>query len=200
LLAALGEDASLAPGLSPVELTRALDPGELELLREVNAAFESPALTEAIAAEFRERWPRPAVPAFPALADAAYRAFEPDFLREYARHDLPLLRQLRAHLFAPAPSALAGASLPPGPDAERQALVLQHVLRHGKRLARDVGAFEGIRAYSMQLSRTDATFDPIHYLFMHPDLARRGVDPVQHYEAHGRREGRKSAFTRHPGT
>ena len=37
-------------------------------------------------------------------------------------------------------------------------------------------------------------FDPAWYLSQYPDVAAAGIDPREHFEKHGRREGRLPCF------
>jgi hypothetical protein len=44
------------------------------------------------------------------------------------------------------------------------------------------------------LERTDTAFDSVHYLLMHADVLRAGIDPWLHFQQHGREEGRAASF------
>ena len=61
------------------------------------------------------------------------------------------------------------------------------------RLREDVFAFQYVTVAkaSQTTRRVPSGFDPKEYLRANPDVARAGVDPVEHYVAHGRAEGRK---------
>jgi SAM-dependent methyltransferase len=193
-LAAIGEDPALAAHAPSAARTRALSTPELALLRDINTHFEDANLARAVAAAFVERWPEAAPAAFPADADAAYAEFAARFAPQFEAIAGPFLERMRPFLFG-APAAPAAAADEAADAAhERIAIAFGHVLKRGARLTRDVAVFENIRNYSRKLARTSEQFDPIHYLFMHPDLALRAIDPVKHYDKHGRREGRPSAF------
>jgi hypothetical protein len=47
-----------------------------------------------------------------------------------------------------------------------------------------------IRATRPPLRKIPADFDPARYLRFHPDVARAGVDPAEHYLTFGYAEGR----------
>jgi hypothetical protein len=193
-LAAIGEDPALAAHAPPAARTRALSTPELALLRDINTHFEDAALARAVAAAFVERWPEATPAAFPADADAAHAEFAARFATQLDAIAGPFLQRLRPFLFDLPATAATATDDAAGAEHERIAIAFRHVLKRGARLTRDVAVFENIRNYSRTLARTSEHFDPIHYLFMHPDLALRVVDPVKHYEKHGRREGRPSAF------
>lgn len=51
-------------------------------------------------------------------------------------------------------------------------------------------------SWPVRHGRIPYNFDPEIYLWLHPDVARAGVDPTAHYLMHGRKEGRRLQYHR----
>jgi hypothetical protein len=195
-LGLIGEDEALAKQVPDIKVNRSLSYEELELVRRVNSYFNNEALSRMISEDFIRNWPDVVSAAFPPDREPQYQQFAEGFSTQLAHLRSPLLMRVKEILFAAAatPPATNGA----GADAGRD--LFDVVLRNLRKLLdpslKDAAVYGVMRKYVTNMDRTDDFFDPIHYLLMYPDVVKPGINPWAHFQDHGRREGRKSAFVK----
>lgn len=193
-LGLIGEDEALAKQVPDVKVNRSLSHEELELVRRVNHYFNNDVLSRMISEDFIRNWPDVVTASFPPDREPQYEQFAEDFSTKLAHLRSPLLMRVKEILFAPA-DASGGAAA----GADRRNL-FDVVLRNLRKLLdpslKDAAVYGVMRKYVMNMDRTDDFFDPIHYLLMYPDVVRPGINPWAHFQDHGRKEGRKSAFVK----
>lgn len=199
-LALVGEDEQLASRVPDTVANRSLGVGELGVVRAINAAFGDETLCRKVSDEFVRQ--RPDLPGarFPAEREGDFQAFSRDFARELDRLPGPVMDAVKAILFEADEPARAASAPPDAPPpgllaAHDVAIALGALRAHLEARIDDTCLHRTLLDYTAGLARTSATFDPVHYLLMHPDVLRAGSDPWQHFQQHGRAEGRTSAFT-----
>lgn len=193
----IGEDEALAAQVPDIKVNRSLSPEELGVLRKVNALFQNETLSRMISEDLVRKWPNVVSAAFPPDREAQFEAFAQGFATRLAHLRSPLLMRVKEMLFAeasPAPAAEAGTG------QEKQADLFEVVLRNLHTIfspaMRESAIYTVMRNFVSTMERTDEFFDPIHYLMMYPDIVRPGINPWAHFQEHGRREGRKSAYVK----
>ncbi|MGH8029019.1 MAG: hypothetical protein ACREO3_03695 [Arenimonas sp.] len=193
-LGLIGEDESLAAQVPDVKVNRSLSPVELELVRKVNSYFQNETLSRMISEDLIRNWPDVVSAAFPANREDQYLAFAETFVTKLAHLRSPLLMSVKEILFADA------APAPPGSDGETPSDLFDIVLRNLRAMLdpslKDAAVYGIVRRYCSTMDRTDDFFDPLHYLLMYPDVVKPGINPWAHFQDHGRKEGRKSAFVK----
>jgi hypothetical protein len=198
LLATVGEDPKLAAGIGEVLVNRSLSPSELEIIRMVNKHFGDDGLSAMISNEFLRVAPDAKSASFPPAAAAADARYVEATRERLAPFDSENMRLLKDLLFAEsAGSSRAGA----GDAAEQDAFpLLETALRCVRHRMdehlRHAAAFKTLAHFAAKMERSSEFFDPIHYLILHPDLARTNTNPWLHYRDYGRKEGRHSALVR----
>ncbi len=196
-LALIGEDEALAAQVPDTLANRSLSREELPVVRAVNAAFGDEALCRRVSEALVAQHPDRRGARFPAEREADFQAFAADFAHALEAFPGPVMDAVKQILFdaaepasSPAPAAPKAQGL--APDDVHTAL---HALRaHFQARAGEVSLHQQLLEYAAGLERSTATFDPVHYLLMHPDVLRAGSDPWQHFQQHGREEGRASAL------
>ncbi|WP_290887686.1 hypothetical protein [Arenimonas sp.] len=196
-LGLVGEDEALAAKVPDTVANRSLAVEELGVLRAINAVFADEALGRAVSDAFARRWPERQGARFPADRASAFAAFAADFARQLDELPGPVMDQVKAILFAPGDEASAATPAQAAPErlgADELEVALRALREHFNARIEDAALHRGLLDYSAGLARTADAFDPVHYLLMHPDVLRAGTDPRQHFEQHGRAEGRPAAF------
>jgi hypothetical protein len=193
-LGLIGEDEALAKQVPDIKVNRSLSHEELELVRRVNSYFGNDALSRMISEDFIRNWPDVVSAAFPPDREEQFQEFAEGFATRLAHLRSPLLMQVKEMLFArsEAPPAPAAA----GPRHNEFDVVLRNQRKMLDASINDAQAYGLLRRYVNTMDRTDEFFDPIHYLLMYPDVIKIGLNPWSHFQNHGRREGRMSAFVK----
>lgn len=197
-LGLVGEDEALADAVPDAVANRSLGVEEVGVLRAINAVFADESLCRAVSDAFARQWPERHGARFPADRAPAFAAFAADFARQLDALPGPVMDQVKAILFAPgeeAPAATPAQAAPERLGTAEVDVALRALREHFNARTEDAALHRGLLDYSSGLARTADAFDPIHYLLMHPDVLRAGTDPRQHFEQHGRAEGRPAAFT-----
>lgn len=193
----IGEDEALAAQVPDTKVNRSLSPEELEALRKVNSHFQNETLSRMISEDLVRKWPDVVSASFPHDREEQFLAFAEGFATKLAHLRSPLLMRVKEMLFAdatPAPAPAAGAGKGPPPDLFDVVLRNLHTMLDPA--LREASFYTLLRNFVGTMERTDEFFDPIHYLVMYPDIVRPGINPWAHFQDHGRREGRMSAFVK----
>lgn len=196
-LGLIGEDEALASKVPDTVANRSLAAEELGVLRAINAVFADETLGRAVSDAFARRWPERRGARFPADRAEAFARFAAEFARQLEALPGPVMDEVKAILFAPddaPPAASAPQAAPDRHGAAEVEVALRALRDHFRSCADDAALHRGLLERSAGLARTADAFDPIHYLLMHPDVLRAGTDPREHFEQHGRAEGRMAAF------
>lgn len=199
-LGLVGEDEALAAQVPDTVANRSLAADELGVLRAINAVFADESLGRAVSDAFAREWPERRGARFPTERAPAFAAFAAGFSRQLDAFPGPVMEQVKAILFAPdeaAPAATAATAAQAAPERlgwPEVEVALRALREHFRACTEDAALHRGLLGHGAGLARTADAFDPIHYLLMHPDVLRAGTDPRQHFERHGRAEGRDAAF------
>lgn len=193
-LGLIGEDEALAKQVPDIKVNRSLSFEELELVRRVNGYFQNETLSRMISEDFIRNWPDVVSAAFPPDRESAYLQFAEGFATRLAHLRSPLLMGVKDMLFADA--APTPAATGEGDGRDLFDVVLRNLRKMLDPSLKDAAVYGVMRKYVTNMDRTDDFFDPIHYLLMYPDVVKPGINPWAHFQDHGRREGRKSAFVK----
>jgi hypothetical protein len=198
-LAQVGEDPDLAAEIPDTVANRSLSVEELPVVRAVNGVFQDEALSRMISDELLKGRPERRGARFPMQCEPSFQDFAADFARRLDQFPGPVMSAVRAILFDTAAQPARGETGPGAPDpgllpAGEVKVALRAIRKVFDARSASVAAHQRLLDYATGLPRTEACFDPIHYLLMHPDVLSAGSDPWEHYQQHGRQEGRKSAF------
>ncbi len=200
----IGEDEGLANQVPDAIANRSLSLEELEVMKTVNRVFRDEAVSRLISRHLVNAEPIREGARFPARREDQFQAFASTFALKLDRFPGPVMNAIKKILFdeqPPPPAAERGNDGAGKNDDDRGGLpafevevalrALQELLaaKGGSRAAHDQ-----LLAYAAGLKRTSESFDPIHYLLMHPDVLSAGMDPWLHFQEHGRAEGRAGAF------
>jgi hypothetical protein len=194
----IGENEGLASEIPDAVANRSLSLEELEVMRAINRVFQDDAISRVVSRNLVKAEPDRAGARFPAHSEDQFQAFASGFARKLDQFPGPVMSAIREILFEdetpPPPENVRDVDDRrglPAVEAEVALRALRELLdAQGSRVA----AHDRLLAYAATLPRTDAFFDPIHYLLMHPDVLSAGIDPWLHYQEHGREEGRMTAL------
>ena len=185
-LAEVGEDPRLANDIPDQKVNRSLTAYELQLLRQVNSVFMSRELSERISDAFLYRLPN--------LEPASVTRQELDVVDALLSElhsvgfsfDGNRLDTVLELLFeAAATPTVSRESTPTDEDAH------EHLKIVFEQLKETLDEWILIRDFVRRLEPTEGPFDPVHYALMYPKVLQRNKDPSSHYEASGKKEGRK---------
>lgn len=194
-LALLGEDEALAEQVPDTVANRSLTAAETRVLRALNRVFGDEVLGRLVSAELVARAPDARGARFPAEREADFQAFQARFARELETFPGPVMAAVKPILFDQ--SGAVEAQGVPAPDTLPQAET-ETALRTLRNLmlaqADDAAQYRRLREHAATLGTGGDRFDPLHYLLMHPDVLRAGASPREHFERHGRDEGRPGAY------
>jgi hypothetical protein len=199
LLETIGEDPALAAGIGEVLVNRSLSPGELEIIRMVNKHFGDEGLSAMMSNEFLRVSPDEKSASFPPAAAAAYARYAKINRERLAPFDSKNMRRLKKLLFVDSTPAAPTGEAAAAAAASELRLVETAMRCVRQRMDQQLGqaaAFKALAHFAGRMDRTCEFFDPIHYLILHPDLARGNVNPWLHYREFGRKEGRMSALVK----
>jgi hypothetical protein len=191
----IGEDPDLVARLPDTVANRSLTVEELDVLRAINAVFGDESLCRMVSTEFVRLGQARGGARFPPHREADFRAFAGEFARELDGYSGPVLAEVREILFDEPASVPARDEPTPGQAAMGEVDLAFRALRaHFDARLDEMSLHRKLVDYAAALDRTAAAFDPVHYLLMHPDVLRAGSDPWQHFQQHGREEGRAGAL------
>jgi len=195
----IGEDEALASEIPDVVANRSLSLDELEVMKAVNSVFHDDAVSRAVSRHLVTAEPNRTGARFPAHREDQFQAFASGFALKLDQFPGPVMNALRKILFEDQPvppSAERGqdAEKPRGLPAPEVAVAFRALRELLDAKGEGVAQHDLLLAYAAGLPRTDKSFDPIHYLLMHPDVLRAGMDPWLHYQEYGRKEERQTAF------
>jgi len=193
-LGLIGEDEALAARVPHTVANRSLADEELGVVRAVNAVFADERLCRRVSEAFMAQHPERRGARFPGHREAEFQAFAAELARQLDAFPGPVMDAARAILFgdAPAVTAPAQAQAPGTMAAADVAVALRALRAHFEARDDETSQLRGLLDFAAGLQPGRDGFDPVHYLLMHPDVLRAGCDPRQHYEQHGRDEGRPS--------
>lgn len=195
LLGFLGEDPALERAFNNQQVNRSLTALEMEMLRAVNAVFNSDELSTRIS----DRWiyANPEAISCEAHADRVrvYEALRKVAATRAGELAHPACQTMLSGLLAETSADISaqplGTAMPESAADERAAL-LQMALEE---IAGFSSRGQALEKYATSLTPTRDSFDPVHYLLLNRDVLAAGVDPVQHFKTFGRKEGRYSALS-----
>ncbi len=200
----IGEDEGLADQVPDAIANRSLSLEELEVMKTVNRVFRDEAVSRLISRHLVKAEPSREGARFPARREDQFQAFASAFALKLDQFPGPVMNAIKKVLFEEQPSLPVAE---PGNDSagndgdDRDGLPVFEVevaLRALRELldakGRSGAAHDQLLAYAARLQRTNDSFDPIHYLLMHPDVLSAGIDPWLHFQEHGRAEGRAGTF------
>lgn len=193
----IGEDESLSSRVPEIKVNRSLSVEELDIVKQVNSLFQDETLSRMISEDFVKNWPDIKSANFPAAGEEHFRRFASRFAQELGPLRGAAMSGVKEILFA-------DVDEPPVSDRDHvshdQHDLAEVALRNVRQLLdpyiRDAASYKVMKQYTKGMEETADFFDPIHYLMMHPDILAAGIDPWVHYQDYGRKEGRKSAFTK----
>jgi hypothetical protein len=198
-LGLLGEDPALASEVPETVVNRSLSVGELGVVRAINSAFGDEAVCRHVSDALIGQHPGACGARFPANRLADFEVFQAQFSQHLDHIPGPVMNSAKAILFEAA--AQATAPTPPqgmAPEGTLATADIEAALRslRGFFEARidEGGLYRKLLGHASTLESSWTSFDPVHYLLMHPDVLRAGCDPLEHYNEHGRSEGRLSSF------
>lgn len=198
-LGLIGENETLASKVPDTVANRSLSVEEVRVVRAINRVFGDELLCRKISDELVGQRPDCRGARFPAHCEAEFQRFAAEFSRQLDQFPGPVMDAVKEILFEAADTPLRSALPREAPANGMLSTAEVEIVLRGLRAffeARidDVSSHRKLLDYASGLERTETFFDPIHYLLMHPDVLRAGSDPWQHYQQHGRHEGRKSAL------
>lgn len=195
-LALIGEDPGLASHVPDAVANRSLSVEELGVVRAINAAFGDETLcrrvSEALLAHGQDRGGA----RFPARREADFQGFSAELGHRLDALPGPVMDAVKAILFDD-PPAPAQAPEHPAPGMLAQAdldIALRALRAHFEAKVEQSSLHQKLVDHAAGLERTDTAFDSVHYLLMHPDVLRAGIDPWLHFQQHGREEGRAASL------
>ena len=200
-LGLIGEDPSLASNVPDTVANRSLSVEELGLMRAINGVFGDEQLGRKVSRDLVAHAPKRKGARFPAQREAEFERFAAGFARSLEQFPGPVMDAAKGILFADVAPPLP-SELPPATSGTRTLptndvkIALRSIRDFFQPRLDDAAAHRKLLDYASGLECTETGFDPVHYLLMHPDVLDSGSDPRQHFELHGRSEGRLSGYKR----
>lgn len=197
-LGLIGENEELASKVPDTVANRSLSVEELGVVRAINGVFADKSLCWKVSHALVGHRPDRRGARFPAHRETEFQRFAADLVSQLDQFPGPVMDAVKEILFEFAEPPPSGPPLDaPAPGVLTTAeveIALRSIRTFFEAKSDHVSSHRKLLDYASGLERTEACFDPVHYLLMHPDVLRAGIDPWQHYQQYGREEGRKSAY------